>query len=112
MHKYRYAYAKFVEKLQGLNDKMDFVVNIILYPIKLLCLGLIYFYKIFISPFLPKSCRYTPTCSTYAVQAIKKHGVVKGIFLSAKRICRCNPWSKGGYDPVPQNIKGDSKWII
>ncbi|MBI2029016.1 membrane protein insertion efficiency factor YidD [Candidatus Gottesmanbacteria bacterium] len=49
---------------------------------------------------LPPSCRFTPTCSEYSYKAIKKHGIIKGLILSFKRILRCNPLSKGGYDPV------------
>lgn len=53
-------------------------------------------------PFLgPASCRYYPSCSAYAVQAVKKHGIIKGGLLAARRIIRCNPFSDGGYDPVP-----------
>jgi putative membrane protein insertion efficiency factor len=58
-------------------------------------------YKRFISPLLPNACRFYPTCSDYAIEAIQKHGVLKGIPLSVWRILRCNPYCKGGYDPVP-----------
>ncbi|MDR1130207.1 MAG: membrane protein insertion efficiency factor YidD [Prevotellaceae bacterium] len=58
-------------------------------------------YQLFISPYIPASCRYTPTCSAYAVEALKKHGLFKGIYLSAKRIFSCHPWGGSGYDPVP-----------
>ncbi len=61
----------------------------------------IMFYKKFISPLTPPVCRYTPTCSTYALQAIKKYGPFKGTWLAVKRILRCNPWGGSGYDPVP-----------
>lgn len=61
----------------------------------------IYFYRCCISPLTPMSCRYTPTCSEYAVQALKKHGPVKGLWLALKRILRCHPWGGSGYDPVP-----------
>ncbi|WP_296943826.1 membrane protein insertion efficiency factor YidD [uncultured Dysgonomonas sp.] len=61
----------------------------------------VYFYKYSISPMLPPSCRYTPTCSEYAIQAIKKYGPLKGFWLAVKRIARCNPWGGHGYDPVP-----------
>jgi len=88
------------------------ILNIIFYPFKLIVLLLIYLYKILISPLLPKSCRYTPSCSTYGVIAIKRFGPIEGSFLLIKRLFRCNPWSKGGLDPVPDNIKGDIKWII
>ncbi|MBM6908538.1 membrane protein insertion efficiency factor YidD [Collinsella intestinalis] len=59
------------------------------------------FYQRNISPMLPDSCIYVPTCSQYAVEAIEKHGVLFGIFLAARRILRCNPFHAGGYDPVP-----------
>jgi hypothetical protein len=58
-------------------------------------------YQILISPFFPASCRYTPTCSNYCIEALKKHGPLKGMWLSAKRIASCNPWGGHGYDPVP-----------
>lgn len=58
-------------------------------------------YQICISPLFPSCCRFTPSCSTYALEAIKKYGAAKGLFLSIKRICKCNPFHKGGYDPVP-----------
>ncbi|NLI87697.1 MAG: membrane protein insertion efficiency factor YidD [Bacteroidales bacterium] len=67
----------------------------------LLPLGLIKFYQLFISPHIPNSCRYTPTCSVYSVEALKKHGLFKGSWFSIKRILRCNPWGGHGYDPVP-----------
>ena len=60
------------------------------------------FYQKFISPLLPPACRYTPTCSQYAIEAIKKHGPIKGTWLAIKRILRCNPWGGKGYDPVPE----------
>ena len=62
---------------------------------------LIKLYRIFISPLLGSNCRHTPTCSKYGIIALKKHGVFKGSFLTAKRIVKCNPLFKGGYDPVP-----------
>lgn len=58
-------------------------------------------YQLFISPMIGPSCRYTPTCSEYAIQALKKHGPIKGLYLAIKRILRCNPWGGHGYDPVP-----------
>jgi putative membrane protein insertion efficiency factor len=61
----------------------------------------IYFYKYCISPLTPASCRYTPTCSEYALQAIKKYGPFKGGWMAAKRILSCHPWGGHGYDPVP-----------
>ena len=62
----------------------------------------IWIYQNLISPFLPATCRYSPTCSAYAVEAIKKHGPFYGFYLSVKRILSCHPWSKKiGQDPVP-----------
>lgn len=68
-------------------------IYILIFPIKV--------YQLAISPYFPASCRYTPTCSTYSLEAIKKHGPIKGLWLSIKRILSCNPWGGHGYDPVP-----------
>ena len=57
-------------------------------------------YQRLLSPMLPSSCRFTPTCSEYTKQAILKHGIIKGTFLGIKRISKCHPWGKSGYDPV------------
>ncbi len=61
----------------------------------------VYFYRAVISPLLPPSCRYTPTCSQYTIEALRRHGPFKGTYLSARRILSCNPWGGKGYDPVP-----------
>lgn len=61
----------------------------------------IYFYKGAISPLTPPSCRFTPSCSTYAVEALRRHGPVKGLYLAIRRILRCHPWGGSGHDPVP-----------
>lgn len=58
-------------------------------------------YQLLLSPLLPASCRYTPTCSQYGLEAIKKHGPFKGGYLTFRRILRCNPWGGHGHDPVP-----------
>lgn len=58
-------------------------------------------YQLWVSPLLPGACRYYPTCSTYAIQALEKHGVVAGTWLALRRIARCHPFRPGGYDPVP-----------
>ncbi|MFW6309566.1 MAG: membrane protein insertion efficiency factor YidD [Prolixibacteraceae bacterium] len=69
----------------------------------------VYFYKYGISPYTPASCRHVPSCSEYAVQAIKIHGPFKGFFLATKRISKCNPWGTHGYDPVPLKEKSKKK---
>ena len=71
---------------------------------KLLAIPFIYlikFYRFFISPILGSNCRHSPTCSEYGLIALKKYGVFKGIYLTTKRILKCNSLFKGGYDPVP-----------
>jgi uncharacterized protein len=67
---------------------------------KRLLIALIRFYKAAISPWLGANCRFTPTCSSYAIEAIERHGAWKGTGMAAWRILRCNPFCKGGYDPV------------
>ncbi|MDY2843973.1 MAG: membrane protein insertion efficiency factor YidD [Treponema sp.] len=70
-----------------------FVVEILCLPIR--------FYRKFISPLKPACCRFYPSCSEYSIEALKKYGPAKGMYLSTKRILKCNPLFKGGYDPVP-----------
>ena len=64
-------------------------------------MALIRFYRAWISPLFPPSCRYVPTCSAYALEAIDKYGALRGSWLALKRICRCHPFHEGGYDPLP-----------
>lgn len=71
--------------------------------IKSIFMGIIKLYQIAISPMLGASCRFTPTCSAYALEAIQTHGVVRGGWLSIKRIARCHPYHAGGFDPVPES---------
>tara|TARA_X000000950_G_scaffold286382_1_gene395109 strand:- start:3917 stop:4168 length:252 start_codon:yes stop_codon:yes gene_type:complete len=68
---------------------------------KLLVINFIKIYQRFVSPFFPSSCKFSPSCSKYGIEAINKYGVLKGSVLTVKRILKCNPWSKGGYDPIP-----------
>lgn len=63
------------------------------------------FYQYFISPMTPPSCRHTPTCSSYAIEALRKHGPFAGLWLSMRRLSKCHPWGTSGYDPVPQQFK-------
>lgn len=74
-----------------------FLSYILIIPIKI--------YQWFISPWLPNSCRYTPTCSHYAIEALKTHGIIKGFFLATRRIFSCHQWGGHGYDPVPDKEK-------
>jgi putative membrane protein insertion efficiency factor len=69
--------------------------------IKALLTAPIRFYQYFLSPLLGRNCRFTPTCSAYAIEAIQIHGALYGLWLATRRIVRCNPWCRGGYDPVP-----------
>ena len=68
--------------------------------LKTFFISLIKFYKIFLSPFLGANCRYVPTCSDYAIQAIEQKGIIKGIYISFKSVLRCHPFGSSGYDPV------------
>lgn len=58
-------------------------------------------YRLFVSPLLPRACRFYPSCSEYAEEAVARHGAWRGSLLAARRVCRCGPWNPGGYDPVP-----------
>jgi putative membrane protein insertion efficiency factor len=69
--------------------------NLLLWPIRV--------YQRLISPLLPRRCKYHPTCSAYAAQAVRRYGILRGSRLAAWRLLRCNPWSHGGYDPVPKH---------
>jgi putative membrane protein insertion efficiency factor len=64
-------------------------------------IGLIKMYQLTLSPFFGKQCRFVPTCSQYGIEAIQKHGALKGSWITLKRIARCHPWGGSGYDPVP-----------
>ena len=65
-------------------------------------------YKRVVSPFLPPACRFHPTCSEYAAQAVEVHGAIKGSALAVGRVVRCNPWSHGGFDPVPPDTAAEA----
>ena len=69
--------------------------------VRTLLLGLIRLYQLTLSPWLGRQCRYEPTCSRYATEAIERFGVRRGTWLAAKRLGRCHPWGRSGYDPVP-----------
>ncbi len=80
-----------LRRLWGAVSKM--LVWLLVMPIR--------FYQRYVSPHTPPACRFTPTCSQYAVEALRKHGPIKGLWLAVWRILRCNPWGGSGYDPVP-----------
>jgi putative membrane protein insertion efficiency factor len=69
--------------------------------IRVLLLGLLRLYKLVLSPIFPPSCRFAPSCSQYAYEAVLKHGAWRGVLLATGRLLRCNPWHPGGFDPVP-----------
>jgi putative membrane protein insertion efficiency factor len=72
--------------------------------------GMIKAYRLILSPWLGSSCRFTPTCSLYGIQALEKHGAAAGSYLCLKRISRCHPWCDGGHDPVPDKAFVFSSW--
>lgn len=82
-------------------------MNILKKIIASILIGFVRFYQMAISPLYPATCRYTPTCSQYMIEAIKEHGVLRGAWLGLKRIGRCHPWGGSGYDPVPKKEKKD-----
>ncbi len=82
-------------------------------PFKFILKIPVYFYKYLISPLLPHTCRFTPTCSNYFLQAVDEFGAIKGFAMGIKRLSHCTPRNKRyGYDPVPINIKGEHKWLF
>jgi putative membrane protein insertion efficiency factor len=81
---------------------MNEILSLIKRVVTLVLVGVVKFYKLAISPWTPSSCRHVPTCSSYAVEALQKHGPVKGLWLSVKRLSKCHPWGTHGYDPVPE----------
>ena len=66
--------------------------------------GAIRFYQLTLAYFFVGACRFEPSCSAYAAEAVARHGALKGSFLAAHRLCRCGPWTRGGYDPVPASL--------
>lgn len=70
-------------------------------PMQHLLIGLIRIYQVALSPFVGNQCRFTPTCSQYAREAVERHGAMKGAWMAIRRVSRCHPWHPGGHDPVP-----------
>ena len=79
--------------------------------IKQVSLVILKMYKRLISPLLGNHCRFSPSCSTYTYEAVERHGVCKGIFLGARRLCKCHPLHPGGIDNVPETFEVNIKWI-
>ncbi|MBQ2805381.1 MAG: membrane protein insertion efficiency factor YidD [Clostridia bacterium] len=80
---------------------------------KHICIALLRLYKATLSKWKGgKRCIYTPSCSVYSMEAYQQHGFFVGSWLTLKRLCRCAPWGKGGFDPVPTNLKGQAKWFV
>ncbi len=73
----------------------------LLTPLTLILIALIRLYQLLISPGLPASCRFSPSCSQYTLDAVRRYGALKGAWLGVRRLVRCHPWHPGGYDPVP-----------
>ncbi len=73
-------------------------------PVKVLLMGIVRAYRFFLSPWLGSACRFTPTCSLYALQALEQHGAGAGSYLAARRLLRCHPACAGGHDPVPAQL--------
>lgn len=82
---------------EGIAKVFRIAVRILALPI----IALIKIYQIILSPLFPSSCRFVPTCSQYNLEALKKYGIFKGLYLGIKRLLRCHPWGGSGYDPVP-----------
>ena len=77
------------------------IAHVALRPLAWAILAAIAFYQFALRPFLPSSCIYTPGCSAYFMEAVRRHGPISGSVLGVKRLCRCHPWGRGGIDPVP-----------
>lgn len=80
----------------------DQIVRLLHWLTILPLLAAIWIYRLFLSPFLGRQCRFLPTCSSYAEEALRRHGAVKGSWLAMRRLARCHPWGGSGYDPVPE----------
>lgn len=83
------------------------MLNMLSSILKVVIISAIKFYKKGISPFLPSACRFHPTCSEYMIEAIEVHGLIRGVYLGIRRICKCHPWGGSGEDPVP--LKKENK---
>lgn len=95
---YRYVMVKIAK------NQIKDVLNYLIFLLKKSLILLIRLYQIFLSPILGHNCRFYPSCSKYAQIAIEHHGIIRGIWLSLRRLLKCHPWHDGGFDPVPKSI--------
>jgi putative membrane protein insertion efficiency factor len=85
-----------------MRSKLKKAVALALMPLGFVLIALIKIYQYVLSPMMPPTCRYLPTCSSYAAEAVQRHGAIVGAWLALRRIVRCHPWGGHGYDPVPK----------
>jgi len=81
------------------------VISILLWPVTQMLIGLVHVYRLVLSPILGVNCRFQPSCSAYTLEALQRHGAIRGGWLALCRILKCHPWGGSGYDPVPQQLK-------
>ena len=98
---YSRAISKGLQEIRGLRTMLNKLSNLVGRGLTRLLTATLTMYKYAISPWLPMACRFHPTCSTYAVESLQRFGLLKGTWLASRRVCRCHPYSKGGFDPVP-----------
>ena len=89
----------------ALPEKRQSPVSRLSLPLIWLLSGPIWVYRLLISPLMPPTCRFSPTCSAYALEALQRHGPIRGSWLAVRRISRCHPWGGDGYDPVPERSR-------
>ncbi|MDR1138836.1 MAG: membrane protein insertion efficiency factor YidD [Clostridiales bacterium] len=100
------------QHLQLANNHNIFATIVSILTLRWVFVVLIYLYRWLLSPILPRTCIYHPTCSTYCLQAIRSFGTIRGTMLATKRILRCHPFAIGGVDLLPDNINGVVKWLL
>ena len=81
------------------------VISILLWPVTKMLIGLVHVYRLVLSPILGVNCRFQPSCSAYTLEALQRHGAIRGGWLALCRILKCHPWGGSGYDPVPRQLK-------
>ena len=81
------------------------IISILLWPVTQMLIGLVHVYRLVLSPILGVNCRFQPSCSAYTLEALQRHGAIRGGWLALCRILKCHPWGGSGYDPVPRQLK-------